>query len=73
MTTSEPPNSSLFEQVVADRGDARTGHLDQHLSATFQQIAGFAFEIFFEKDQRSLRVIVHQDAHQFENVLVFEN
>jgi hypothetical protein len=53
-----------------NRSDARTGHLDHHLSATLKQIARLAFEMHLEEGQRPLGVIIHEDTHQLEQVLI---
>jgi hypothetical protein len=51
-------------------GDARTGHLDHHLSAAFQEIACLAFKVRFQKGQRAVRVIIDQNPHQLNQILV---
>ena len=63
----------LLKQVAASFQLARTWHLDHHPSAAFEQVAGFAFEVLFEKRQRALGVIIQQDTHQLYDIFIFED
>ncbi len=52
---------SWLENVPADLGNARTGHLDHYLSTAFEQFAGFAFKVLFEKPQCAGGVVINQN------------
>jgi hypothetical protein len=54
------PGSSWLEDVPTDLGNARTGHLDHHLSTTFEQFTCFPFEMHLEKSQRTLQTDSYQ-------------
>ena len=69
----ESRNILLLEQVVADFQRASTWHLDHHLSAAFEQVARFALEMLFEKDQCTFGVIVQENTHQLDDVFLLEN
>jgi hypothetical protein len=61
------------EEIAADVRDARPGHLDHHFSAAFQQIACGAFEVRLEPGQRTVRIVIEQDADQLDDFVIFHD
>jgi len=64
---------SGIEEAATYLRCARTGPFNHDLSASFKQVACFTFELFPEKIQRSLSVIIQQNPHQLDDVCIFEN
>lgn len=62
-----------MKAIAADRRDTCPRHLNHHFSAAFQQIAGLALEVRFEKGQRAFCIIIHQDAYQFNKFVVIND
>jgi hypothetical protein len=62
-----------LEQIAAYRCHARTGHFDHHFSAPFEKIAGLPPTVRFEKSQRTIGIIIKQDAHKLNDVCIIEN
>ena len=53
--------------------DTPTGHLDQHLSATLQQVACFALEVMLQERRRGIGVAIHEDTAGLDQVGVFQD
>jgi hypothetical protein len=54
---------------VFDSLDARTGHIEQHLSTAFEQITRFASKLPFQEIQRTLTILIEQDSDQLDELL----
>jgi hypothetical protein len=63
----------LLEKISTYFQRARTGHIDHHLSTTFEQVMRFAFKMLSQEIQRALGIAVHQDTHQLDDILIFEH
>jgi hypothetical protein len=48
--------------------DARTGHLDHHLSTALKQLLRLPFEVTLEEGQGGFGIIVHQDAYKLDEL-----
>lgn len=51
---------------------ARTRHLNHHLSTPFQELPGFALKMRFQESQRAISILIDEDTHEFNDVLVFQ-
>jgi hypothetical protein len=64
---------SRFEHVTGHLNDARTGHLNHYPSTAFKQFTRFAFEMNLQKFQRILSIIIDENSHQFDDLLIFQH
>ena len=64
---------SFPEQIGSYLNVTRTGNVDLHLSAAFQQVARLALEMRVQEDQRTIGILIQKNSHQLDEVGIFQS
>jgi hypothetical protein len=64
--------SPAAKDITLHLPDSRTGNLDHHFSATFQQLAGFTLEVLLQEEERALGILVDENAHELDDVFILQ-
>jgi hypothetical protein len=64
---------SFPEQIACHLNIARTGDVDLDFSTALQEVSRFALKMFLQEKQCTFFILIEQDLHQLDDVLILQN